>query len=270
MALDRDFSIRAWSMKDIVANYAGRSYVLPAEVAVLGEIWADVRGGAVLDIGIGAGRTIPYVRPLAGSYVAIDVSPEMVAACRQRFPGVDVRQGDARDLADFKDASLDLVVFSFNGIDYVHPDERPRVLAAVFRVLRPGGYFYFSSHNRRALDGDGTGDGAGIGGFKLPSIDLTLRPLRMAVRLGRAAGTTVRRWRNHQRLAGSQIVRDDIAFVNDGAHDGALLTCYVDPAAQVAALGAAGFRAPVKILGADGTQATDNPRDAWLHYLARR
>jgi SAM-dependent methyltransferase len=42
---------------------------------------------------------------------------------------------------------FDIVVFSYNGIDYVPHDDRLRVLSEIRRVLRHGGTFAFSTHN---------------------------------------------------------------------------------------------------------------------------
>jgi len=75
-----------------------------------------------------------------------------VRNCRQQHPGGDVRLGDAAELGDFADASFDLVVFSYNGIDYLHPEaKRDRCLAEIARVLADDGVVIVSTHNARAL-----------------------------------------------------------------------------------------------------------------------
>lgn len=122
----------------------------PGESAAFRAFAGRVRGGRVLDLGVGAGRTTTFLRLLTDNYTAVDYTPGMVAACRARHPGVDVRVGDARDLSEFACASVDLVVFSFNGIDSVGHEDRGRVLAEASRVLRPGGLFHYSTLN---LDG---------------------------------------------------------------------------------------------------------------------
>src|SRR5690606_25441058 len=136
----------------VIRDFASRSSIMPAEIASLGEVWPLVRGD-VLDVGVGAGRTTRYLHPVARSYRAIDISEGMVEACRARFPRVDIGVGDARTLDGTGDASCDLVLFSFTGIDYIDHSERPRVYQAVLRVLRPGGAFVHSSHNLRILGG---------------------------------------------------------------------------------------------------------------------
>jgi SAM-dependent methyltransferase len=122
----------------------------PGERAVLLSIADRVRGGRLLDVGLGTGRTTAILRRLSDDYVGVDYSPGMVAAARERHPGVDIRQGDARDLTGIPSGSVDLVLFSYNGIDAVDHDDRQLVLAEFRRVLRPGGLLVYST-----LNGDG-------------------------------------------------------------------------------------------------------------------
>jgi SAM-dependent methyltransferase len=122
----------------------------PGEQAAVTAIASTVRGVPVLDLGVGGGRTTTLLRLLSDDYVAIDYMPDMVQACRSRHPGTDVRLGDARDLDGIADASVGLVVFSYNGLDAVSHDDRRRALGEIARVLRPGGLLQFSTLN---LDG---------------------------------------------------------------------------------------------------------------------
>lgn len=254
-------SMAAWNAHTIVEGYRERSYLSPAELACLGEIWTATKGGAVLDIGVGTGRTVPFLVPLAGRYVGVDAAPEMVRACRRRYPDVDVREADARELADFRADSFDLVVFSFNGIDYMLPDDRPRALSAILRVLRPGGAFIFSTHNLNAMDP------ATLGQLVLPKVTWTRHPVRLARRLAGATVSGVRTWRNHRRLAPQQLLEEDYAFVNDGAYNGSMLTCYIRPSAQIEALRAAGFTVTPRLFGLDGRPTTEETRDSTVYYL---
>lgn len=136
--------------KPSVARWFGdqHGYFDPGEQVVLEAIAAEMAGGAILDIGVGAGRTVPLLRAISEDYVAIDFSEEMVRQCRRRHPGVAVEVGDARDLGRFATGSKDLVVFSCAGIDHVGHDDRQQVLREGHRVLRAGGAFVFSTHNK--------------------------------------------------------------------------------------------------------------------------
>jgi SAM-dependent methyltransferase len=137
-----------WERRPTVAQYAAREgFVDEGERAIFAHLEPLVRGQPVLDLGVGAGRTVPLLEPLASRYVALDYAPRMIEACRRRFPGIDARLGDARDLSAFADESFALVAFSYNGIDAIDHDGRRRVLEEVQRVLEPGGWFWFSTLN---------------------------------------------------------------------------------------------------------------------------
>jgi SAM-dependent methyltransferase len=76
----------------------------------------------------------------------------MIRASRSRFPNLNFLLADASDLSAFEDASFDAVVFSYNGLDCVVPDEkRQRCFRECWRVLRPDGVFVFSSRNPRSI-----------------------------------------------------------------------------------------------------------------------
>lgn len=254
-------SIDVYRSREVVRDFATRSALTPAEVAALGEVWPSVRGD-VLDVGVGGGRTTAYLLGAARSYRALDISDAMIDACRGRFPQVDVRIGDARTLADHADDGYDLVLFSFNGIDYVAFDERKAVLAACMRVLRPGGALVYSSHNLRFLEGR-------LPPVTRPRIVPTANPLRLAVRTCRALVSHSRRTRNRRRLADQQVLGDTYAMVNDEAYDHSLLTVYVDPDHERAALAEAGFVAPMTIdfLGRRNPAVFADP---WIYYVARK
>jgi SAM-dependent methyltransferase len=107
-----------------------------------------VRNKRILDIGVGAGRTVGLLSLLSDSYVGIDYASEMVAACHAKYPNSDIRWGDARDLSMFPDGSFDFVLFSFNGIDTLDHEGRAIALSEIYRVLDEGGFFVFSTHNK--------------------------------------------------------------------------------------------------------------------------
>src|SRR5580704_12997780 len=150
----------------------------PGERAALGHVAAAAKDQPILDLGVGGGRTVPLLRAISRDYTAIDYTPELVEACKARYPDVHVLHGDARDLSRFAERSFQLAVFSFNGIDAVNSDDRITILREVHRVLRPGGVFVFSAHNR---EGPGPREGFTFG------VNLTRNPLELAARLVRGA-----------------------------------------------------------------------------------
>ncbi len=143
--------------KPSVARWFGdrQGYYDLGERSVLAAIAAEMDGRTILDIGVGAGRTIPLLRAISEDYRAIDYSHEMVQLCRRLHPGIEVDVGDARDLSRFASDSTDLVVFSCAGLDHMDHDDRQSVFCEIHRVLKPGGLFVFSTHN---MGGPGHGE----------------------------------------------------------------------------------------------------------------
>lgn len=128
-----------------MSHYESMVGLLPAEVELF-ERHIGPRD-RVLDLGVGAGRTTAALAERSASYVGLDYAAAMVESCRTRFPDLDFVDGDASDLAMFRDNEFDVVVFSFNGIDCIIPAEgRSRCLAEIHRVLVPGGRLILSSH----------------------------------------------------------------------------------------------------------------------------
>jgi ubiquinone/menaquinone biosynthesis C-methylase UbiE len=155
-ALQRDMADRdlesnrqIYERQDIAAHYAAMEYLTPCE-HLLFESYIP-QGSAILDLGVGGGRTTAYLAPRASRYVGIDYAASMVAASRAKFPGLEFLVADAADLSIFSNSSFDAVVFSFNGIDNLSEDGRRRCLEHVCRILKPGGFFIFSTHNPRLL-----------------------------------------------------------------------------------------------------------------------
>jgi SAM-dependent methyltransferase len=107
---------------------------------------------AILDLGVGGDRTTPFLSERASRYLGVDNSAAMVEACHSRFPSPEFMLADAKDLTPIGNGAFDVVVFSFNGIDCFTTSEARRACPrTVWRVLRPGGVFIFSSHHARAL-----------------------------------------------------------------------------------------------------------------------
>ena len=135
---------------DVVEHYAGLQFLTACEQRMFETYLRP--GGAILDLGVGGGRTTPFLSAIASQYIGADYSEKMVCACRKKFPNLQFEVADAADLSRFADRSFDAVVFSFNGSDYIAPEEnRHRFLQECHRVLKPGGTFVFSSHNPRSI-----------------------------------------------------------------------------------------------------------------------
>ena len=90
----------------------------------------------------GQGELLPLVGSLLGMGVGVDISPAMLEAARRKHFTVKsfaFVQGDATHLP-LADGSF-TSVFMLGGIHHV--SDRTQLFSEVFRVLKPGGRFYF-------------------------------------------------------------------------------------------------------------------------------
>jgi len=149
-AQEETLNLRSYCVPEVASHYAALNYLTPCERLLFRTYIKP--GMTVLDLGVGGGRTTSYLSRVASRYVGVDYSQAMVDACRRKFPQIDFVLADASDLSAFEDTSFDAVVFSFNGLDCIVPDEkRLQCLRECWRVLQPGGVFVFSSHNPRSI-----------------------------------------------------------------------------------------------------------------------
>ncbi|MFZ0813943.1 MAG: methyltransferase domain-containing protein [Candidatus Sulfotelmatobacter sp.] len=142
-------NILAYNAPAVAEYYAALNYLTPCERLLFEQYLHS--GMAILDLGVGGGRTTPYLSSIAGRYVGADYAPEMIAACRKKFPHLEFEVANAADLSVFQSASFDAAVMAFNGIDYLPDETRLRALQEIHRVLRPDGILVFSSHNPHSI-----------------------------------------------------------------------------------------------------------------------
>jgi cyclopropane fatty-acyl-phospholipid synthase-like methyltransferase len=96
----------------------------------------------ILEIGPGSGMMLRWLRMDCGyrNLRAVDVSPEMVAACNEILPGsTDLAEETAAYLRD-RQESFDFVLM-LHTLEHVPKDQILPLLAAIQGALRPGGKF---------------------------------------------------------------------------------------------------------------------------------
>jgi SAM-dependent methyltransferase len=243
---------------NITDRYPVRGLDVAESVALL-KYHACIMNRVVFDIGVGTGRTTRILAPLANRYTGIDYSLPMVRYVRQHMPEVDVHHADMRHL-EFEAQSFDCVFASNNVLDAVMHEDRLHVLGEMHRVLKPGGVFIFSSHNRSSAD----------------AIAHT-HPVRPHARNPVTFLKLLRHYRqqcnNYRRVQPFHCSNDEYAIMSDeGGHDFALLHYYIDHASQRRQLAACGFTLLDAITRSGESLAPDNPGEhsANLLYVARR
>jgi SAM-dependent methyltransferase len=145
-----DANLQIFNSCEVAQYYAALNYLTPCEQLLFKDYLRP--GMAILDLGVGGGRTTPHLSSIASRYVGVDYAGEMIAACRKRFPGLEFEVANAADLSTFASSTFDAAVMAFNGMDSVIPDEaRFAALREIGRVLKPQGILIFSSHNPRSI-----------------------------------------------------------------------------------------------------------------------
>lgn len=252
--------------KTAVAKFYLDEPLQKAELAAINAIKEEVRDKKILEIGVGGGKTINFLKQISSDYTGIDYSKEMVNECRKKFPDTNVIRCDARDMSIFKSDEFDFILWAFNGIDYVSHNDRLQILREVYRVLKKFGYFVFSTHNRNCS------------AFKTYTSPLasfiTHNPLKtesnntinIGSRLANLLRSTVNHWKNGRFV----IHTDKYSIINDKAHDYSLVTYYIDIDNQKKQLYATGFRNLPKIYDKQGKEITGDSEDTWIYYSVKK
>jgi ubiquinone/menaquinone biosynthesis C-methylase UbiE len=224
-------NLKAYDNPTVVRAYTGTNHLFRSECIILSRLRSTFIGKKILEIGVGGGRLTPTLLEISKNYIGIDWSEKMISRCRECFPHVAFMVRDARSLSGFENGSIDLVVFSFNGIDYVGHTGRIEALREIYRVLSDGGVFVFSSHNRRSI-------------VRKPW--QLLQPWTNLLRHPRSYLKLYFKlpvfWVNHMRNRRHEIRNDEFSIVNDEAHNYTLLAYYIDIEKQVHQLNKIGFR----------------------------
>lgn len=105
----------------------------------------------VLDLGCGTGLGYQLCRSLSHDvvYHGLDISPQMLAVCRQRFPDLDLHIGTMSALSPYPAAHFDLVMSLFSSFSYT--DHPAATAAEIYRVLKPGGSILITVLGRWSL-----------------------------------------------------------------------------------------------------------------------
>lgn len=112
------------------------------------ELWAEIEGPEVLEIGVGTGKNVPYY-PEGARVTAIDLSPKMLerahrVAGRHSEKRVTLMEMNAQDL-DLPSDTFDEVVSTFVFCSVPDPVQG---LREALRITRPGGRLHLLEHMR--------------------------------------------------------------------------------------------------------------------------
>ena len=255
----------------VVEHYAALNYLTPCEQLLFNTYLSP--GMAILDLGVGGGRTTPYLSSIAGRYVGADYSQEMVAACRRKFAQLEFQTADAADLSRFASSSFDAVVMAFNVLDNLNPVEsRLAALRETHRVLKQQGVLICSSHNARSVLVRPSWNPRRVAALAQAIVgngSVFYEPVRImltGMRVGLALLQSL--WKSVRRATGNVTTRvfwRGQGYLMDPAHGG-LLTYYAVPGRIVQEVEPIGFR-PLRILGDDYPRVSHVYATDWYYYV---
>lgn len=148
----QDQDVAYWESGHAIEKYLAPPVLLRGERAAFAACFSDgLAGRSVLDLGCGGGRTTGFLAQLGAEVTGMDISQNLIRAAQGQYPNIPFCVGDAQALP-YDNDRFDAVLFSFNGLDCLHP-KSSRVLGIeeVRRVLRPEGKFIVSHHNQAGL-----------------------------------------------------------------------------------------------------------------------
>ncbi len=245
---------KAYSSNDVVKYYGAFDTLFTPEKILLESLEDEIRDSTILDLGVGGGRTTEALLKISKDYTGLDYSAGSVKITAARHPEARIALGDARDLREFADGTFDFVLFSFNGLDALSNNDRLRALREINRVLKTGGTFMFSSHNR-----------AYRYFRKLP----WKRNIEYNTKFFKFLLYSLYHLPKHFRMKKHEILTDTYAIVNDSDHRYSLLLYYIDIEQQIKQLNQTGF-SQVDAYDIDGDRVTSDDRSPWVYYLARK
>lgn len=257
---------RAWNSRDAKREFTTNDgWSDPGERAAFDWVAERVRGQPLLDVGVGAGRTVPLMQAMSSDYTAVDYTEKLVGLCRERYPTLDVRWMDARDMSALPSNHYAFVQFSWNGIDCVDHEDRIRILEEMKRVTRPGGLILYSSHNRQGP------------GYREPFSRIlpvfTLNPLKLGWRT----------WKSLKRLPAASVnyvkharlTRDfeGYSVATAAAHNFGIVIVYTTLEHERQVMSELGLEIEA-IFGSTDTKRIPNDAQShdawWLHFIAKK
>lgn len=239
---------------DVLEHYQYLDALFVPEKVLFEKLSPTIKDKKILDIGIGAGRTTKHLLQISTDYTGIDYVSEFAEETAKKYPDSKILLGDARNLIEFEDRSFDFVLFSFNGLDYVLSEDRLKALKEIYRVLKKGGIFMFSSHNRD---------------YKYFTKLPWQRKIEFDARFLRFSLYCLYHLPKHLKMKKHEIHTDEYALVNDPDHRFSLLHYYISIDKQARQLASVGFSG-IEAYDKEGKLVEADTSSDWIYYLAKK
>lgn len=153
--IDREFIRQCYLKQGPVQYYTDAVYEvgLWESEKIIFQKYLKNKEDKIIDIGCGAGRVAISLYKLGyHNTIGLDISKSMTDRAKQiaNQMGVNIDFYDCDAVAmPFDNNIFDMAIFAFNGLMQIPGIEnRIKVMLEVKRILKPGGYFIFASHDR--------------------------------------------------------------------------------------------------------------------------
>jgi SAM-dependent methyltransferase len=120
--------------------------------ALLPRIHTFVPTGTILEIAPGYGRWTQYLKDLCERLIVVDLAPQCIEHCRERFSAerhIDYHVNDGRSLDMVEDGTVDFV-FSFDSLVHAEADVIDAYLGQLARKLTANGVGFIHHSNAGA------------------------------------------------------------------------------------------------------------------------
>ncbi|MGW6201151.1 DUF480 domain-containing protein [Kribbella sp. NPDC055110] len=119
---------------------------MPFERWLLDRVIAHANGQPIVEVGSGPGHVTAYLADHGADATGVDLSPEMVAEARRRFPHLTFEVGDLRRLGRPPTSSGWAAVLGWYSLIHLAASELPDAISALTRPLDPGGWLVLALH----------------------------------------------------------------------------------------------------------------------------
>lgn len=127
-----------------------RSVDYQASVNVLLEYCGNPSGKSFCEVGCGSGVVSALLARLGGEITLVDIAPEALSFAGEYFARQELTarlcQNNALEM-DFPDSTFD-VVWNFGVVEHFYDSGKIKLLAEMWRVVKPGGLLFVTAPNR--------------------------------------------------------------------------------------------------------------------------
>ncbi|MEK6333507.1 MAG: class I SAM-dependent methyltransferase [Acidobacteriota bacterium] len=138
-----------WSQRGEEWSVAWGGSQFQWQFSILPRIQSFLPAGTILEIGTGWGRWTNYLKHECDELIGVDLSPNCIEYCRERFADdrhLSLHINDGNSLAMVPDGSIDFV-FSFDSLVHAEADVLSAYIVQLAKKLKPDGVGFIHHSN---------------------------------------------------------------------------------------------------------------------------